>query len=120
MLLLILCQFPIDVDEDNMQPDDFRNALVRDPDAPVEKATTLTFFLHFLKLKRIISDIKHTVYRVDKVLDNPIDLVDGFVDQFKTWRQRLPLSHPETMPRNLVAQCVRIPAARPCSAGVQL
>lgn len=117
--LLTLRQFPIDVDEGNMQPDDFRNALVRDPDAPVENATTLTFFLHFLKLKRIVSDIQHTVYRVDRVLDNPIGLIDGFVEQFKIWRERLPPSHPETMPRNLVIQCVRILAARPCLAGAQ-
>ena len=66
--LLTFVKFPIDVDEDNVQSNDFRTALVRDPDALVEKATTLTIFLHFLKLKLIVSDIQHTIYRVDTVL----------------------------------------------------
>lgn len=102
------CQFPIDVDEDNMEPDDLRKAMVRDPDTPVDNAITLTFFLHFLKLKRIASDIQHTIYRLDKGVESSSVLVDGFVEQLKVWRQRLPPSHPDTLPRNLVTQCVSL------------
>ncbi|KAH8884943.1 hypothetical protein GQ53DRAFT_374980 [Thozetella sp. PMI_491] len=95
-------QLPLDVNEDSIRPDEFRNAMARDPGLPADPPTTLTRFIHLVRLKRIGSRIQHTIYRVDRPIDSSENKEEAFLQQIEDWRERIPKKHQEEGPNNLL------------------
>ena len=52
--------------------------------------TTLSYFIHFVKLKRIASDIQHTVYRVDNPIDFSEPITGRLLDRLEGWKSEIP------------------------------
>lgn len=85
-------KLPLEVNEDSINPQDFEAAFQMDPtaSAPREPPTTLSHFLHVLRLKRIASEIQHAVYRVDKPVDNADSITNNFLAKLDDWKQSMP------------------------------
>lgn len=83
---------PLEINEDSVSLEDFRQAATQDPNTPTNPPTTLSYFIHVLRLKRITSDIQHTIYRVDKNVIASHHITDDFLDQLDTWKQNIPLA----------------------------
>lgn len=81
----------MEVDEDSINPQHFEAALRLDPSTPPEPPTTLSHFLHVLRLKRIASQIQHTIYRVDQPVADPVSATEGFLAKLDEWRQKMPV-----------------------------
>ncbi|RDW88310.1 hypothetical protein BP6252_00342 [Coleophoma cylindrospora] len=54
---------PLDVDEENQDIEVFRNAI--NTGKPANPPTSMTTFIHVVRLKRIESEIQNSIYRVD-------------------------------------------------------
>lgn len=85
----------MDVDEASAKPEDFQAAMRRGPGLVSKPPTTLSYFIHMVGLKRIASDIQHSVYRVDKAVDFSDSITEGFLARLNTWKQDIP---PESLP----------------------
>lgn len=90
-------QLPLDVeesieDEELLQKRKAELA-ARPENAPPEKSTSITAFIHFCRLRSIESDIQQTIYRVDKKRQ-PAELrkdVDAFMERLAQWKAEMPL-----------------------------
>lgn len=53
-------------------------------------STSLTSFIHIVRLRQIESDIQQTIYRVDK--SNPLDdsVIDSFLGRLEHWKAMIP------------------------------
>jgi hypothetical protein len=65
MLVLISLRLPLDINEETVVLEDFRKALANDSDLPASPPTTLTEFIHNVRIRKIQSNIQHEIYRVD-------------------------------------------------------
>lgn len=59
-------------------------------DRPRSPPTSLTSFVHCVRLKRIESEIQHLVYRVDKASRPSSELVQDFSNRLSAWKAALP------------------------------
>jgi hypothetical protein len=86
-------ELPLDVDENTRDLDVFHRAAKQDKSRPVQPQTTMSCFIHFVRLKRIESDIQHTIYRVDSPdsPENVYEATDGFLQQLQAWRDAIPV-----------------------------
>jgi hypothetical protein len=67
-----------------------RQAAEKVSDLPADPPTTLTLFIHFLRLKMIESKIEFSIYRVDSQNMSSPAIVQGFVEQLSAWKQVIP------------------------------
>lgn len=65
--------------------------------APANPSTTLTCFLHSVRLKRIESKIQHEIYRVDVLDDNLPFKTEMFLETLAAWKNAIP---PQSHPRD--------------------
>jgi hypothetical protein len=86
--LLIALKLPLDIDEETVVLEDFCKALPHDPNLPASPPTTLTEFIHNV---RIGQNIQHEIYRVDQRANPSHDIIDGFLSQLSSWREAVPL-----------------------------
>jgi hypothetical protein len=84
----------LDVDEDSINPEDFRAAMRRGFGSVSKPPTTLSYFIHMVSLKRTASDIQHSVYRVDKPADFSDSITEGFLARLNVWKQDIPPEAP--------------------------
>lgn len=93
-------ELPLDVDENTRDLEVFRKAAQQDRSRPAQPQTTMTCFVHFVRLKRIESDIQHTIYRVDSP-QCPKDVyqtTDRFLAQLQAWRDAIPIESTQEDP----------------------
>lgn len=58
---------------------------------PRSPTTTMTSFIHHCRLKRIESEIQHTIYRVDKPVSSSYEVIQEFLDRLISWKEHLPV-----------------------------
>lgn len=83
-------KLPLDVNEDSSQPEEFSEAMKQSSHTPASPSSSLTLFIHMLRLKRIVSEIQHTIYRVDKAVVAPDDAINAFIHHLQDWRRQIP------------------------------
>ncbi|RDW69874.1 hypothetical protein BP6252_08894 [Coleophoma cylindrospora] len=88
---LIALKLPLDLDEDTVVLEDFRRALRQDPNVPANPPTTLTEFIHNVRIRRIQSNIQHEIYRVDQRANPSTNIIDDFLSRLSKWRATVPL-----------------------------
>lgn len=57
---------------------------------PVSPPTSLTPFIHFLRLRAIESKIERNVYRVDRKTNVTPEIVQRFLNDLMAWKQVIP------------------------------
>lgn len=82
---------PLDVDEDCVDLRLLERASQSSPDARKSESTSLTAFLHILRLRRIESSIQQTIYRVDQSINVTDAEVDYHLEQLEQWKSLIPL-----------------------------
>jgi hypothetical protein len=92
LLATNLNQLPADVEEANQDVEVLRRAASVDKSAPAYPRTTMSTFIHLLRLKMIESDIQHNIYRVDKpsVSKSIHQSTDSFLERLYAWRDAIP------------------------------
>ncbi|KAK5655169.1 hypothetical protein OQA88_6068 [Cercophora sp. LCS_1] len=53
-------------------------------------STSLSSFIHIVKLRRIESSIQQSIYRVDKDFAVSDDIIDAFLAKLETWKTQIP------------------------------
>lgn len=83
-------ELPLDVDEACEDIQAIIQAAKMRSNVPRNPPTTLTSFVHRVRLKRIESQIQHLIYRVDRPLKVPDNIIQSFLAQLTTWKDTLP------------------------------
>jgi hypothetical protein len=78
--------FPIDIDEDVNDLESLQEAVKNRTDSVVPRPSSLTPFIHFLKLRRIESRIEHDIYRVKRQITTTPSIVQDFLSQLILWK----------------------------------
>lgn len=83
---------PLDVDEATQDLDVLRKAATQDRSRPAVPQTSMTTFIHLLRLKRIEADIQHKIYRVDKAksVEWLYKKTNTFLEQMIAWKDAIP------------------------------
>jgi len=84
-------QLPLDVDEHCQDIHVLEQASKIDPDIARTESTSLTAFLHILRLRRIESSIQQTIYRVDQSTNVTDAEIEIYLDQLENWKRLIPL-----------------------------
>lgn len=85
-------ELPLDVDE-GVHDSELLQQLCQGGAAPSRQgraASNLTPFIHRTRLKRIESEIQHTVYRVDQLGRVPESVITDFFSRLEQWRSEIP------------------------------
>ncbi|RDW76111.1 hypothetical protein BP5796_06932 [Coleophoma crateriformis] len=84
---------PLEVDEASDDINDFYRAAASTPTSAPAISTSLSSFLHVLRLRRIESSIQHRIYRVDRESSQTVSNaeIDYFVEQLEHWKSMIPL-----------------------------
>lgn len=92
---------PLDVDEDLADDESLVQIWqqMRSQSRSPQKTSSLTPFIHRLRLKRIESEIQHTVYRVDQVDEVPESTIMSFLSRLEQWKSSIPPSAKTYKPR---------------------
>ncbi|ETN38231.1 uncharacterized protein HMPREF1541_06262 [Cyphellophora europaea CBS 101466] len=93
-------ELPLDVDEATQDIEDLRRAAEQDPSKPVSPQTTMTTFIHLVRLKIIESEIQHKIYRVDRLKSSASTCrtTDGFLERLYAWRDAIPPESSKSSP----------------------
>ncbi len=83
---------PMDINEESIDGETFYKAAAQDRNVPANPPTTLTHFVHIIRLKRLQSAIQHHIYRVDQEDDPSQVLINQYLTQLSDWKAQLPLS----------------------------
>lgn len=62
-------------------------------DEPASPPTSLTPFIHFLRLRAIESKIERNVYRVDRKTNVTPETIQRFLENLAGWKQAIPLEY---------------------------
>ena len=81
---------PFDIDEAADDEETILRASTNISDKPCNPPTSLTSFIHQLRLKKIESEIQHLVYRVDTPFDASQPLIQELYDRLLAWEQSCP------------------------------
>lgn len=81
---------PLDMDEAIDEEDAIVNAAKHVSDKPCNPPTSLTSFIHHIRLKRIESEVHRSIYRVDKSFSASRHLVQGFYKRLTAWEKAIP------------------------------
>lgn len=92
-------EMPLDLDEAEDDVNKVQYVTARLSQSGTAEYSTLTPFIHRLRLKFIESKIQHVAYRVDK--SEPLSgiSVDGFLNQLDDWYRRIPLQAKQFEPK---------------------
>ncbi|KAK5710838.1 hypothetical protein LTR15_012815 [Elasticomyces elasticus] len=94
---------PFDLDESSQNIQALEHASKLDPNTPRTESTSLTAFLHILRLRRIESSIQQTIYRVDQPVNITDAEVDHYLEQLEHWRATIPKDAKSHVDRESVA-----------------
>ncbi|KAK4975155.1 hypothetical protein LTR42_004365 [Elasticomyces elasticus] len=94
---------PFDLDESSQNIEALEHASRLDPNTPRTESTSLTAFLHILRLRRIESSIQQTIYRVDQPVNITDTEVDHYLEQLEHWRSTIPKDAKSHVDRESVA-----------------
>lgn len=86
-------QLPLDVDEANQSLEALRTAAAaQDRTVPARPQTTMSTFIHLVRLKRIESEIQHKIYRVDRAKSSSMinTITDSFLERLYAWKDVIP------------------------------
>ncbi|KAK8138556.1 hypothetical protein PG984_001936 [Apiospora sp. TS-2023a] len=83
-------ELPLDINEDTRDDEFVRQASTHVTNIPVNPPTTLTSFIHRTRLKRIESEIQHSVYRVDRPGTIADITIDAFLNKLNSWKEAIP------------------------------
>ncbi|KIW05924.1 uncharacterized protein PV09_03117 [Verruconis gallopava] len=90
-------EFPLDIDEHIDDIISIHQAAQNRSPLPARPPSTLTPFIHFLRLRMIESKIEHVIYRLNrKSPANPI-VIQGFLDQLIAWKDAIPVEYYENV-----------------------
>lgn len=84
-------RLPFDVNEDCQDLEILEKASKIDPDIVKTESTSLSAFLHVLRLRRIESSIQQTIYRVDQKANINEAEVDIYLSRLEEWKTLIPL-----------------------------
>jgi hypothetical protein len=96
-------QLPFDVEESCQDMDELERASKMDFEAPRTESTSLTAFLHILRLRRIESSIQQSIYRVDQSTNVTDTEIESYVDQLEKWKDLVPLDAKKQVDRESIA-----------------
>jgi hypothetical protein len=83
-------ELPLDINEDTTDPAIIHHASENISEYPVNPATSLTSFIHQIRLKRIESEIQSTIYRVSPPTPPDPSVIQEFLDRLSAWERMLP------------------------------
>lgn len=95
--------FPFDVDENCQDIPTLERAAKLGPSTPRIESTSLTAFLHILRLRRIESSIQQSIYRVDERIEVTDTEIDQYLDQLENWKSMIPLDAKGQYDRDSIA-----------------
>jgi hypothetical protein len=84
-------QLPFDVEESCQDIQILERASKVDPDVVRSESSSLTAFLHILRLRRIESSIQQTIYRVDQSTNVTDTEIKFYLDRLENWKNLIPL-----------------------------
>ncbi|KAJ9142369.1 Fungal-specific transcription factor domain-containing protein [Pleurostoma richardsiae] len=82
---------PLDIPEENEDDEVCRQAYLHVSNFPRNPPTTMTSFIHRLRLKQIESDIQHEIYRVDRPAQLSDVVIQQYLDRLNAWKDAIPL-----------------------------
>ncbi|RDW60223.1 hypothetical protein BP5796_11829 [Coleophoma crateriformis] len=85
-------ELPLDINEEIEDLDVILKAAEIRTDYPLNPSTSLTSFVHHIRLKRIESEIQQTIYRVNSTTPIANDTIQGFLDRLSVWERLLPMA----------------------------
>ncbi|PVH71530.1 hypothetical protein DL98DRAFT_596856 [Cadophora sp. DSE1049] len=85
-------ELPFDVDEAIQDVEVLRKAASQDRTRPAHPQTTMSCFIHLLRLKILESEIQHKIYRVDSARSLPAiyKSTDIFLERLNAWKDAIP------------------------------
>ncbi|KAE9371651.1 hypothetical protein N431DRAFT_410583 [Stipitochalara longipes BDJ] len=96
-------QLPFDVDERCQDLQILEQASKVDPDVVRTESSSLTAFLHILRLRRIESSIQQTIYRVDQSTNVTDAEIEFYLDELENWKKLIPLDAKKQVDRESIA-----------------
>ena len=84
-------QLPLDVEESCQDMQVLEQASKVDPEVVRTESTSLTAFLHILRLRRIESSIQQAIYRVDQSTNVTDADIEFYLNQLQGWKELVPL-----------------------------
>jgi hypothetical protein len=84
-------QLPLDVEESSQDIEALEQASKLDPNVVRTESTSLTAFLHILRLRRIEASIQQTIYRVDQATNVTDAEIEFYLEQLENWKSLIPL-----------------------------
>jgi hypothetical protein len=94
-MFLLMKQFPLDVDEDTNDLEALQQAALSQTGLPACPPSSLTPFIHFLRLRMIESKIEHVIYRLNRKSQANPTVIQTFIDQLAAWKDAIPLEYYE-------------------------
>lgn len=82
---------PFDVNEENEDVALLEKAAALDLNTRRTTSSSMSSFLHIVRLRKIESKIQQTVYRVDQTTGVSDAVIDGFLDELSTWKSLIPM-----------------------------
>lgn len=83
-------ELPFDIPENTMDDTYVRDFAQNVPSIPLNPPNSMTSFVHRTRLKRIESDIQHTVYRVDQSVKVADATLNAFLERLNHWKETIP------------------------------
>lgn len=93
-------QLPFDVEESCQDIHALEKASKVDLNIVRTESTSLTAFLHILRLRRIESSIQQSIYRVDQSTNVTDAEIEFYLDQLEEWRKLIPLNAKKQIDRD--------------------
>lgn len=82
---------PLDIDEDCTDVEPLAQVAGEASNTAPAQSTSLSSFIHVVRLRRIESDIQQTIYRVDETTDLAESVIDDFLNKLAKWKDSIPL-----------------------------
>lgn len=82
----------MDVDEANQDLEVLQKAAMADKTIPAFPQTSMSTFVHLLRLKILDSEIQHNIYRVDRPHSSKgvYQSTDRFLERLQAWKEAIP------------------------------
>lgn len=94
---------PFNIDEACQDMGVLERSSKLDPDVLQTESTSLTAFLHILRLRRIESSIQQSIYRVDQSTNVTDAEIEFYLEQLDKWKSLIPLDAKKKHDRESVA-----------------
>ena len=96
-------QLPFDVDESCQDIQALERASKLDPGMRRTESTSLTAFLHVLKMRKLESNIQQTIYCVDQTANITDAEVEYYLGKLENWKNLIPLDAKKQVDRESIA-----------------